>query len=190
MPISNHTDLINYLIAKYKFESYCEIGVQSTRQNFDKIKCRYKVGVDPEVKANGIYKMDSDSFFKQNKETFSLFFIDGYHSADQVQRDFENSLKCLNEGGRIVIHDCLPEDESTTHVPRDSKCWHGNVYSFVMKLKGYKDIDFVTYNFDNGCTVVWESIGKTASKVPENITWELYQKRRYEFMNIQENLVS
>ena len=162
--IRNHTQLLNYLVEKYNLKSYLEIGTQRSENNFIKINADFKVGVDPEpvTIVDGIVKMKSDDYFKSRDEnkihqrTFDLVFIDGLHHADQVKRDFENSLRCLNDGGFIVIHDTLPEDESTTHVPRDSKIWHGDVYKFAMGLGAYDGIKFYTINMDCGCTVVWK----------------------------------
>ena len=184
----NHTQLLNYLADKYKLKAYLEIGVQSTKQNFDKINCKYKIGVDPDCKGYSIHTGTSDSFFSQHnlKSTFDLIFIDGLHHADQVKRDFENSLRCLDDGGFIVIHDCLPEEEKTSLVPRESKQWHGDVYKFVMTLKNYDGIDFITYDFDNGCCVVWKDKTKKANSdfhVPFN--WQSYKAVGKELMNVQ-----
>lgn len=88
--------------------------------------------------------------------SFDIIFIDGLHHADQVKRDFENSLKCLNDGGFIVLHDTLPENEEGTLVPRQTKMWWGDVYKWCMELMTYDGIRYVTFNMDNGCTVVWK----------------------------------
>lgn len=159
--IRNHTQLLNYLVEKYNLKNYLEIGTQDPKNNFDKINAIYKTAVDPQFvqkRCSGFYEMTSDEFFKQHdfNRKYSLIFIDGLHHADQVKRDFENSIRCLNDGGFIVIHDTLPEDESTTHVPRDSKIWHGDVYKFAMGLGAYDGIKFYTINMDCGCTVVWK----------------------------------
>ena len=53
--------------------------------------------------------MTSDDFFRDNKEKFDLIFIDGLHETNQVDRDIENSLKFINKGGTILLHDCLPK---------------------------------------------------------------------------------
>jgi predicted O-methyltransferase YrrM len=55
-----------------------------------------------------IIKKTSDSFFQSNKDYFDLFFIDGDHTALQVFKDIENSLKWLNDNGCIVLHDICP----------------------------------------------------------------------------------
>ncbi len=203
----NHTTLINHLIAKHNLKSYLEIGVQNPANNFYKINCNLKYGVDPEVyNIAFIEAKTSDDFFKNinsggcvvlniglKNETvlkgWDLIFIDGYHSADQVKKDFENSLKCLNDGGYVVIHDVLPENEKGSLVPRQEKRWWGDVYKFAMTLKHYDGIDFITYDFDEGCCVVWKDASKKAVKGKIKPTWENYIKHRKELLNIKNELV-
>lgn len=156
--ITHHTQLLNALIEKYNLKSYLEIGVQNPANNFDKIKADYKEGVDPEVVRYSIQTMTSDSYFDilPNYTKFDLIFIDGLHTADQVKRDFENSLRCLNDNGFIVIHDVLPENEAGTIVPRETKQWWGDVYKWAMNISQYAGIGYKTFSIDNGCMLVWK----------------------------------
>jgi hypothetical protein len=201
----NHTQLLNYLVDKYNLQSYLEIGVQNPANNFDRIKVAKKWAVDPCLvhpfyKNTGsawaisgtewkYFSVESDKFFRVPKCNFDLIFIDGLHHADQVQRDFENSLKCLNDGGFIVIHDCLPEKEETTHVPRDSKCWHGDVYKWAMKVYcNYQFVNFVTLNVDCGCMLVWKEprqLGPPFILLGQSF-WDFYIKNRKDYMRIIE----
>jgi len=160
--ITTHTQLLNALIEKYNLKSYLEIGVQSTQQNFDKIKAPLRIGVDPDVKDNPVvFDMGSDEFFDgmdkwTNITEWDLIFIDGLHTADQVKRDFENSLRCLSDNGFILIHDVLPENEVGAMVPRETKQWWGDVYKWAMTIGKYKGVAFKTFNIDNGCMLVWK----------------------------------
>lgn len=160
--ITNHTQLIQALIDKYDLRSYLELGVQSTAQNFDKIKCDFKFGVDPDVIAPKIFTGTSDQYFA-NKDSFQaglkfgICFIDGLHTKEQVKMDFENCLKCLAPNGFIVIHDVLPENEEGTKVPRVTKQWWGDVYKWAMQVySNHPDVCFKTFNIDNGCMLLWK----------------------------------
>src|ERR1044072_4608559 len=123
--MNNHTELLNYLARTFNLQSYLEIGVQHPENNFNTIKCQYKLGIEPSLANHNIIKCTSDEYFRDcetdNANKFDLIFIDGLHHADQVKRDFDNSLRCLSDNGFIVMHDTLPEKEEYTHVPRDSK---------------------------------------------------------------------
>lgn len=194
----NHTTLLNYLIQKHGLKSYLEIGVRTTAQNFEKITAHFKYGIDPDPNSGAGFKMTSDEYFNNafnNKDymvyfdyadgrrewepvKYDLIFIDGDHTASQVERDFNNSLRCLNDGGFIVIHDVLPDKEEFTKVPRETKQWFGDVYKFAMRLGAYRDyVDFRTVNIDCGCTVVWK--GKAVmEKINGFVSWETYLRDR------------
>ena len=58
-------EIIQYLIDKKGYKSYLEIGVGGSN-NFNKIKCKHKDGVDPNGRGNFI--MTSDLFFKITKK--------------------------------------------------------------------------------------------------------------------------
>lgn len=161
--MKTRTDLLNHLAAKYNLQRYLEIGVQDPTQNFDKIKCEYKVGVDPAdhiYSDHGtIYQMTSDVFLNEaayalgyNDRQFDLIFIDGQHTAEQVKKDFEGCLKYLSPSGFIILHDCNPLKEEHTIVPRPTERghWNGDVYKFARVLA----IQKYTVDIDNGCMVI------------------------------------
>lgn len=105
------SQVINHLIKTYNYKKYLEIGTERKSQNFNLINCDYKLSIDPDPKSDADFKGTSDEFFKQNKETFDLIFIDGLHLHEQVFKDILNSLDCLNPNGAIVCHDMLPSNE-------------------------------------------------------------------------------
>jgi hypothetical protein len=188
--IKNHTELLNALAKKYNLKSYLEIGINNKANNYNKIICENKVGVDPAVNDSEIRGMTSDAYFEAIKDNnpapvFDLIFIDGLHHADQVKRDFENSLRCLSDNGYIVIHDVLPENEAGTIVPRETKQWWGDVYKWAMRIGEYKDIMYETFDIDNGCMLVWKRQGAiTINYITHNSTWEEYLQHFTSLMNV------
>lgn len=122
--------VVQYLIDKYKFTKYLEIGTQRG-YSFFPIRCKKKIAVDPcfiinsRVKRSWFFKnfynlrnkyfeMTSDEFFlsqgfflkKQGK--LDIVLIDGLHTFKASLKDAINSLKNLRENGVIIIHDCYP----------------------------------------------------------------------------------
>ncbi len=96
--LSMRSDVLQYLITKYKYTSYLEIGCKYD-MNFNRIKplVTHAVGVDPDM--GGTLRMTSDEYFLSNKtEYFDLIFIDGMHEAYQVMDDIDNALQWLNPG--------------------------------------------------------------------------------------------
>lgn len=181
----NHTQILQYLIDTRGLSSYCEIGLQNSKNNFDKIKCKTKVSVDPDPNALAMYKCTSDDFFITNNRQFSIIFIDGLHTADQVKRDFENSLRCLNDNGFIVIHDTCPDEEKYTTVPRETRKWYGNVWMFAVSLNNYTGIDFVTLDIDCGITIVWKNGNEYKySNSFSGCTFGYFQSEKNKLLNI------
>ena len=51
------------------------------------------------------FKGTSDKFFKNNSQKFDVIYIDGWHEANQVYKDINNSWDCLNVNGIIICDD-------------------------------------------------------------------------------------
>ena len=68
------TDVINNIIKKNNYKKYLEIGVFCARDNFDKIKIEYKVGVDPGIggRTDATFTMTSDEFFELTNDKFDI----------------------------------------------------------------------------------------------------------------------
>lgn len=150
-PISRVRVIQHYLKAQHR---YLEIGCNND-EVFSRIQCAVKVGVDPVQ--GGTHRITSNEFFATNTETFDVIFIDGLHHYDQVTRDFEHSLDCLDESGTIIIHDMLPDQESQTLVPRPENHtteWLGDVWRLGFDLMARDDIQFQLFTTDAGCGVV------------------------------------
>jgi hypothetical protein len=180
-------DLINHLIRKHGLKSYCEIGTQNRNQNFDKIVCYHKYCVDPDINANADFVGTSDDFFAQNKKTYDLYFLDGLHTAEQVKKDFQNSLKVLSPNGFIVLHDCNPLKEEHTIVPRPTVTghWNGSCYEFASALKCEK----YTVDIDNGCMVIpypktEVRISYSLLPVTKKDQWSYFDRNRKELLNL------
>ena len=171
----NRIDIINSFIQKYGYKSYLEIGCQYD-QTFKKINVERKVGVDPEV--GGTMKMTSDEYFAQNSEKFDIIFIDGLHHSEQVLKDIDNSLKILNKGGVIVVHDLLPTNLEMQLVPRITKAWTGDVWKAWVNLRMNKgNLNMVCIDTDMGCGIIRR--GKQAKLVTKSaIEYKNFEKNK------------
>jgi hypothetical protein len=134
----NRLTIAQIIIDKLKAETYLEIGVRHGRI-ITKLKCRNKIGVDPEFKLSegkrlkkffGLlkfkaYHMTSDKFFLEHaKKTLpsgiDVVLIDGFHTYSQLLRDVENCLEYLNEDGIIIMHDCNPLNSASAMPVKES----------------------------------------------------------------------
>jgi O-antigen biosynthesis protein len=118
---SNRYEIIN--MNSSPENAYLEIGVEygHTIQNTHFLN---KIGVDPDPKCNLPYicKTTSDDYFKNinvrnissvdnnisNNKIFDIIFIDGMHQVEYVLKDLNNSIKYLNENGKILLDDIIP----------------------------------------------------------------------------------
>lgn len=198
--MKKRTDLLNLLAERYGLKRYLEIGLQDRTQNFDKIICEYKLSIDPDPNSHASFCMTSDEFFNlgtnqlyiddETKTTFDLIFIDGLHHADQVKKDFRNALKILSPNGFIVLHDCNPEKEEHTIVPRPTERghWNGDVYRFALFLTYPHDGFNRPYvvDIDNGCLVFSRAehdvLNLLGLAVP---AWDGFNEHRKEILNLK-----
>lgn len=95
--------------------------------------------------------MTTDEFFSKNSETFDIIFIDANHDWLYVRRDFENSLKILNEFGIIFLHDSDPIHKIMLLPNFCSDSYHINDYVY----SNHPELDIITLPIcDMGLTLV------------------------------------
>jgi hypothetical protein len=149
-------DLLNYLIERFGYTRYLEIGVADESTCFSSVRCRDKTGVDPE--RGGTYRMTSDDFFGQATDTWDLIFIDGLHECCQVHRDITHAVERLAPNGSIVVHDCNPEREEEAEYPPSARLsrgvWNGDVWKALAYWRTRLDMDVACGDFDWGCGVI------------------------------------
>lgn len=151
-------DLINFLIAKYNYTNYLEIGV-GKGLCIEKVICQNKTAVDPRSKHKDVtHKTTSDLFFQEIDKNikYDVIFIDGLHISEQVDKDIINSIKHLSTGGHILIHDCKPlvKDNAGT-VPVKGVGWTGDTYKSIAKLDMlYTGLKYNTVDIDWGVAVL------------------------------------
>lgn len=153
----NRTIIVNLAVIATRAKSYLEIGVGGGATFFS-VNCPVKYGVDPKPEypfGSPIYndskcfQTTSDVFFESLKEDekFDVIFIDGWHTYEQSYKDVQNSLKHLNEGGMIILHDCNPNSELCAQPVERLRdyivknnitalgAWTGDVFKTILALR-------------------------------------------------------
>ena len=159
-------DLIEYLINKYKYSDYLEIGCDQD-QLFSKVKIKNKTGVDPTNGGN--IRKTSDEFFKENKKKFDIIFIDGLHTYNQVKKDILNSINCLKDEGIVLVHDCMPDSLSKQAVPRYRMSWNGDVWKAIVDLRQNENLEIYTCKIDQVIGVIKKKRNSSILKIEKNI---------------------
>lgn len=148
----NRIALVNLLLQKFKDPAYLEIGCASNSL-FDSVPTINKIGVDPF--SGGNVRKTSDAFFENNNTRFDVVFIDGLHTYEQIRKDVINSIKSVNEGGWIALHDLLPRNWIEQHVPTISiGAWTGDVWKVAFELIETEGIEFKILKIDRGVGVI------------------------------------
>ena len=200
----NRTETINRLIKHNGYKTYLEIGIDNPDLNFNKIEAENKIGVDPydrnlrvathwneqnrpEFSKQIQFVMTSDDFFKQNKESIDIVFIDGLHLDYQAKRDIDNSLKFLSEGGVIVLHDCLPPLRECQLEQDAGQGWWGTTWkAFALYRTTREDLTMYTIDTDCGLGVIKK--GKqtpfTLQSGEEVMDFSLLEDKRDSLMNV------
>jgi hypothetical protein len=180
----NRTEIINFLITKYNYKSYLEIGL-GDGGNFTEINCEEKVSVDPHPECytlNPTFKITSDKFFEINKQKFDIIFVDGLHVFEQTYIDIKNSLKYLNENGIILAHDTLPPSEYHQRDPDKYKigeAWNGTCWKAIAKLRiEEENLRINTIDTDWGVSLI--AFGK-------NIKFNIEKNTKLDYLFFSEN---
>ena len=197
-------DVINFLISSLNRETtYLEIGVRNPVYNFNKIEATTKFSVDPglEFKENPVdFVLTSDQFFEQlrsgrvlkNDIKFDVIFVDGLHTAEQVDRDIKNALEFIKEDGFIVLHDCNPPTES--HAREEHKYeispamqnWNGTTWKGFVKWRQNPAVFSCTIDTDCGVGIIskTKNVGSYNKEENEYFEYSVFSKNRKEFLNL------
>ena len=183
----NRLFIVNDIIKKKDYKKYLEIGCFDD-ELFNYIECDYKVGVDPV--SGGTVRKTSDQFFSENKNYFDCIFIDGLHTYSQVKKDIENSLKFLDKGGIILLHDCLPNNFYAQATPRCQWTWNGDVWKAIVEFRTKENLDVYTCYADFGIGVIFDRPNQNLLDYPKKnyskLKFEEYHQDPHKMMNIIE----
>ena len=185
------TDIINFLIQKFNFKNYLEIGVQFPHSNYDKIDIKNKTGVEPfpitDLLNKGIVELTSDMFFKSLEAyvKYDIIFIDGLHTREQCLADILNSLKHLSPNGIVLVHDCLPTAEYQTTIEDNGKEWTGDVWKSIVDIKAKDGLDVSTIDTDWGIGCIRINADNLGFENEIPLDWENYELLKHELLNIK-----
>lgn len=174
-------EVIQRIIDTIGARVYVEIGVRYGTV-FLRVKAPQKIGIDPRLQIpfhkkllfawdflrNKYFSKTSDDFFAENAGLFKedkidVVFIDGLHTYEQSLRDVENSLKYLNPGGVIIMHDCNPTTEAMASssfelfkkTPNGGKAWCGDVWKTIVYVRSvHKGLEAFVLDADFGLGII------------------------------------
>jgi hypothetical protein len=175
--------LINYLIKKYNYQSYLEIGCD-TNETFNSIHIK-RVGVDPE--RGGTIRKTSDQYFETCNENFDIIFVDGLHLYEQAKKDVLNSLQHLNQGGIIIMHDCNPpEEKCQVRKFINGTAWNGDVWKALVEFKESNPNNVFVLDEDWGLGIVIPPITLKYSNINyADLPYQLLERNRKNMLGLK-----
>jgi len=181
------SEIVQKIINIKSYKSYLEIGTFKD-DLFKHINCDVKIGVDPV--SGGNVRKTSDEFFLENNQKFDFIFIDGLHHYDQVKKDILNSIKFLNEGGIIIMHDCMPRNYYYQAVPRSQINWNGDTWKAFLEIRTNRNFDSYCCFADEGLGVILKRKNKHIldlnNKNFKNFSFNDYINNFKEYLNLIE----
>jgi hypothetical protein len=106
------------------------------------------------------------------------------HHSDQVIKDIENSLKFLNDGGTIIVHDCLPKTELEQIIPRETKVWTGDVWKAWLEYRKRNDLRMFVFDVDYGIGIIQRGSQTPIFVNDEDLTWDNFEKNKEVWLNL------
>lgn len=178
---SSKAHLINTLLGcNEKSQEYLEIGVRKGK-TLSSVDCARRTGVEPAPQFDTnviprnteIFFGTSDEFFQQlpGSSEFDLVFIDGLHTFEQTSRDITNTLRCLSDGGIVVVDDVWPRDSITADPDMlraaakkrefgiNEPGWFGDVWKVIPWISSFEGLEVRLIGAKGkGTLIIWGDI--------------------------------
>lgn len=181
----NRISIINYLINKYNYKKYLEIGI-SKGECFKQINIEYKDGVDPSLNQYVNFNMTSNEFFEKIDKNYKydIIFIDGLHHDYQVYNDIINSLNHLSDNGIILCHDMNPPFEICQRKKSIVNTWNGDCWKAFVKLRSEnEELEMFTIDIDFGIGFIRKGI-QECIQLPMELNYAYYENNKKNIMNL------
>ncbi|MDB5555469.1 MAG: hypothetical protein JWL86_5453 [Rhizobium sp.] len=151
-PGEDYYGLLGRLHHVLRPKTYVEIGVETGASMALALPGTKCVGIDPEpqITVKGpveakIFALRSSEFFANHDltsildgEPVELGFIDGLHVFESSLADFLNLERFCSPRGTLLIHDCLPLNETTAARKRQTRFWTGDVWRMLPTLARFR----------------------------------------------------
>src|ERR1700744_75660 len=174
----NRTQLINHLIRQRRFKRYLQIGINKMDSHFNQVICESKTCVESGPDKESIDA--AKNFFANNQRRFGLVFIDGYHTEKWVMKEIKQAFDVLEEGGIIILHDCMPPDEWHQREPeayKEGENWNGTVWKAALRTFNNVPYKCILLDDDWGCGIIDTSV--KAEPLAIELLPELNYKEHY-----------
>jgi Methyltransferase domain len=167
------TDLVHLIAKRLKLSNYLELCTRSTGNYYREIDRRrfrttrrlmyncpadFDDGLPIDFR---ISDFDISPAIKELKAAFDkidICLVDGWHTYDCAIRDLACAYDLLADGGVLIVHDCLPENEQSASPAWVSGNWSGVSYqAYLDFVLPRHDLNYCTVNVDHGCGIIFKN---------------------------------
>ncbi|MBN8936640.1 MAG: hypothetical protein J0I13_10240 [Rhizobiales bacterium] len=169
-PALGKMDIVHRLMDRFGYSRYLEIATSTTGLYHHEIKrgrlavCRrllynlppdFSDGQPIDYACAGLDISPALTAIAAEGVRFDIMLVDPYHGYEQSYRDIAEAFTMLEPGGALVVHDCLPPDESLARPEFTPGSWCGVTYkAYLDFVLGRADLRYLTVDTDYGCGVV------------------------------------
>jgi len=162
--------IVNLLGRRFGFRSYMELATPSTGRFYAEVDRDYfdqvarMMYLTPFVFDDGLQidfrSPDEDisgivEDFRQSGRGVDISLVDGWHTYRTAYRDLVQFFDLLNDGGVLVVHDCLPPSrEGAAPRFRQGEWWGLSYKAFLDFVLQTPSLDYFTIDCDHGCGVI------------------------------------
>ena len=163
-------EIVGLLAAKYEFRRYLELCTPTTGNYYKGLDRRvlstthrlmYNCPADFVDGSTVDFRSDSLEISQCLAEIrgkglrYDIILVDPFHEYDTSYRDILEAFDLIDEGGMLVVHDCLPPNAAVATPRFIPSTWCGVTYKayldFVCARRG---LDYRTVDVDYGCGLI------------------------------------
>jgi hypothetical protein len=102
---------------------------------------------------------------------FDIALVDSWHLYATSWRDLDAAFRRLEDGGTLVVHDCLPTSAEIATPEPVPGAWCGVSYQAYVDFVGRDDLEFYTVDIDYGCGVIRKRTKPWARRVMDALAF-------------------
>src|SRR5262245_42066400 len=164
------TDLVDFIARRLGLVNYLELCTQTTGNFYHHINhSRFNVtrrlmyncpmnfddGLPIDFRIVDFDITHAIDQLKTSANQTDIFLVDSWHTYECTFRDLTSAYDLLADGGVLVVHDCLPPNESLASPEPKPGEWCGLSYkAFLDFVLSRVSLDYCTIDVDYGCGII------------------------------------
>ena len=170
----NKADLINCIGELHGYRNYLEICNAISGYRFSEIdrgifsvchrigyrspSLRHSDGRGYDFCTTGLDSSEGIGAIRAKGVIYDIMLVDSWHDYETSFRDLSDAIGLLSPNGTVVVHDCLPAQETLAQMPFAGGEWSGVTYRAFLDFVVERALDYRTVDTDFGCGIIRKGI--------------------------------